>query len=115
LKIFSIICKKEHPDITLDYYQSNVEGKLIDKLHEAGFSADGIILNSGDYTHTSVAIGEAIKAIKARVVEVHISNVFIREPYRHVSYISAGAAGTITVLGLAGYELALKYLAGLSS
>lgn len=102
--------KKKYPDITMDYYQSNVEGELINRLHQDGFQSDGIILNAGGYTHTSVAIGDAVKAIEAPVVEVHISNVFSREPFRHVSYISSGAAGTITGMGLAGYELAVRYL-----
>ncbi len=101
--------QKKHPDVQFDFYQSNIEGELIDKLHEVGFSVDGIILNAGGYTHTSVAIGDAVKAIKTPVVEVHISNVFKREPFRHESYISAGAAGTITGLGLAVYELAVKF------
>lgn len=101
--------QKKYPGVQLDFYQSNIEGELIDKLHDDGFSADGIILNAGGYTHTSVAIGDAVKAIKAPVVEVHISNVFKREPFRHESYISAGASGTITGLGLAVYELAVKY------
>ncbi len=101
--------QKKYPNVQFDYYQSNIEGEIIDKLHEVGFSSDGIILNAGGYTHTSVAIGDAVKAIKTPVVEVHISNVFKREPFRHESYISAGAAGTITGLGLAVYELAVKY------
>ena len=101
--------KEKYPQLAFDFYQSNVEGELINKLHEAGFSADGIILNAGGYTHTSVAIGDAVKAIESPVVEVHISNVFNREPFRHESYISAGAAGTITGLGMDVYELALKY------
>jgi 3-dehydroquinate dehydratase-2 len=106
--------QKKYSDVQLDFYQSNIEGELIDKLHEAGFSADGIILNAGGYTHTSVAIGDAVKAIKTPVVEVHISNVFKREPFRHESFISAGASGTITGLGLAVYELALKYFTEVS-
>lgn len=101
--------QKKYPDVQLDFYQSNIEGELIDKLHDVEFSADGIILNAGGYTHTSVAIGDAVRAIKTPVVEVHISNVFKREPFRHESYISSGAAGTITGLGMAVYELALKY------
>lgn len=90
-------------------FQSNVEGEIINKLHEEGFSADGIILNAGGYTHTSVAIGDAVKAITTPVVEVHISNVFKREPFRHESYISSGAVGTLTGFGLHGYQMVVEY------
>ena len=99
--------RKSFPHISIAYFQSNVEGELINKLHEAGFSGDGIILNAGGYTHTSVAIGDAIKAIETPVVEVHISNVMDREQFRHLSYISAGAKGVISGFGLDSYRLAL--------
>jgi 3-dehydroquinate dehydratase-2 len=102
--------QREYPDVTLSYFQSNIEGALIDEIQRAGFSYDGIILNPGGYTHTSVAIGDAIAAIKAPVVEVHISNVHAREDFRKLSHVSAKAAGTISGLGLAGYRLALSWL-----
>jgi len=95
-------------DLELSYYQSNVEGEIINKLHEKGFSYDGIILNAGGYTHTSVAIGDAVKAIQTPVVEVHISNTFGREAFRHQSYISPGAKGVILGFGLQSYELAIQ-------
>jgi len=98
------------PAVQFDYFQSNVEGELINKLHETGFSFDGIILNAGAYTHTSLAIADAIAAIKTPVVEVHISNIFAREDYRHVSYIGARCKGSISGFGLQGYELAVKSL-----
>ncbi len=101
---------QKYPQIGFEYYQSNVEGELINALQEAGFSFDGIIINPGGYTHTSVAIGDAIAAIKAPVVEVHISNVHAREEFRKISHVSAKAKGTIAGLGLKGYELALLYL-----
>lgn len=94
----------------LHYFQSNQEGALIDKLHKAGFTADGIVLNAGGYTHTSVALADAVSAIKAPVVEVHISRVHAREAFRHHSYLSPVCVGTITGLGLSGYALALQYL-----
>lgn len=100
--------KSKFPDIQLDYYQSNVEGEIIDKLQEAGFSYDGIILNAASYTHTSVGIGDAVKAIDSPVVEVHISNTMQREDFRHVSFISPGAKGVILGFGLKSYELALR-------
>jgi len=96
--------------VELHYYQSNIEGELINKLHEFGFSFDGIILNAGAYTHTSVAIADAVAAIKTPVVEVHISNIFNREDYRHVSYLGKHCIGSISGFGLAGYELALQAL-----
>ena len=99
--------KKKYPDVQLSFYQSNVEGELIDKIQEVGFNHDGIILNAAAYTHTSVGIGDAVKAIETPVIEVHISNTFAREEYRHRSYISAGAAGIIIGFGLKSYELAL--------
>jgi 3-dehydroquinate dehydratase-2 len=99
--------RRNFPEISIDYFQSNVEGELINKLQEKGFSDDGIILNAGGYTHTSVAIGDAVKAIETPVVEVHISNVMDREPFRQLSYISAGARGVISGFGLDGYRLAL--------
>ena len=98
------------PSIELHYFQSNVEGELINKLHEVGFSFDGIILNAGAYTHTSIAIHDAIGAIKAPVVEVHISNVYAREEFRHTSLITSKCAGLMTGFGLQGYALALIYL-----
>jgi 3-dehydroquinate dehydratase-2 len=97
----------KYPDIELFQYQSNIEGELIDKIQETGFKYDGIILNAAAYTHTSVGIGDAVKAVKTPVVEVHISNVYQREEFRHQSYISANAKGVIVGFGLKGYELAL--------
>lgn len=95
-------------NITFFYYQSNIEGEIIDKLHEIGFNYDGIILNAAAYTHTSVGIGDAVKAIETPVVEVHISNVHSREKFRHVSYIAGNAKGVIFGFGLKGYELAVE-------
>ena len=95
-------------ELELEYYQSNIEGELIDKLHEVGFSYDGIIINAGAYTHTSVGIGDAIKGINTPVVEVHISNTFSRESFRHESFISPNAKGVILGFGLKSYELAIK-------
>ncbi len=100
--------KSKFPNIELSYFQSNVEGELINKLHEIGFSADGIIINAGAYTHTSVAIADAIAGIKSPVIEVHISNVFAREEYRHVSFLGKHCKGSISGFGLKGYELAIK-------
>ncbi len=97
-------------DVSIDYFQSNVEGELINEIQRAGFACDGVILNPGGYTHTSVAIGDAVAAIKAPVIEVHISNVHAREEFRKHSYISPKAAGTIAGLGLEGYALALQWL-----
>ncbi len=95
-------------DVQLEYFQSNIEGELISRLQEVGYSYDGIILNAGAYTHTSIGIGDAVKAIETPVVEVHISNVAAREPFRHSSYISAGAKGVIFGFGLKGYDLAIR-------
>lgn len=100
--------KRKYPKIDIDHYQSNIEGELIDKLQEVGFSYDGIILNAAAYTHTSIGIGDAVKAIKTPVVEVHISNTFNREEFRHKSYISANAKGVILGFGLQSYELAVQ-------
>jgi 3-dehydroquinate dehydratase-2 len=94
--------------IEIDYYQSNVEGELINKLHEVGFSYDGIIINAGGYTHTSVAIADAIAAINTPVVEVHISNIYAREEYRHVSLTGKNCKGVLTGFGLDGYRLAME-------
>jgi 3-dehydroquinate dehydratase-2 len=102
--------KKRFPSITLHYYQSNVEGELINKLHEAGFDFDGIILNAGAYTHTSVAIHDAIAAIRTPVIEVHISNVYAREEFRHKSLITSKCKGLITGFGMEGYAMAIQYL-----
>jgi 3-dehydroquinate dehydratase-2 len=99
---------KLYKDIEFTYYQSNIEGEIINKLHETGFSYDGIILNAGGYTHTSVAIGDAVKAIKTPVVEVHISNIHAREDFRNVTMISAGMKGIITGFGLDSYRLAVE-------
>ena len=102
--------RQRFPDIVIDYFQSNVEGEIINKLHEVGFNIDGIILNAGGYTHTSVAIADAVKAIKVPVVEVHISNILAREEYRHISFISPNAFGSIMGFGLDSYRLAIESL-----
>lgn len=94
--------------VEIDYYQSNVEGELINKLHEVGFTYDGIIINAGGYTHTSVAIADAIAAIKTPVIEVHVSNIYAREDYRHVSLTGKNCKGVLTGFGLDGYRLALE-------
>jgi len=101
--------KSEFPGVELDYFQSNIEGEIIGKLQETGFYFDGIILNAAAYTHTSVGIGDAVKAIKTPVIEVHISNTFSRESFRHQSYISPNAAGIIVGFGMESYKLALRY------
>jgi len=95
------------PDAQLDYFQSNTEGALIDKLHETGFTYDGIVLNAGAYTHTSIAIADAIRSITVPVIEVHISNVFKREDYRHHSYLSEACKGCIVGFGMDSYRLAV--------
>jgi len=102
--------QQEFRDITFSYFQSNIEGELIDKLHEIGFEDQGIILNAGGYTHTSVALTDAVAAIKAPVVEVHISNIYSREDYRHKSLLSKNCQGIISGFGLDGYKLAVHYL-----
>jgi len=100
------------PDVQLEYYQSNVEGFLIDKLHEVGFSFDGIILNAGAYTHTSLALADAIAGIETPVIEVHISNVFAREKVRHHSFIAPNCQGSISGFGLQSYDLAIRSFLG---
>ena len=107
---FTQVLNKRFPGCELHYYQSNVEGEIINKLHEVGFSFDGIVLNAAAYTHTSVAIHDAIGAIKTPVVEVHISNVYAREEFRHKSLITSKCAGLITGFGLEGYAMAIGYL-----
>ncbi len=102
--------KLKFPNVNLHYFQSNVEGELINEIQRVGFNFDGIILNAAGYTHTSVAIGDAIAAIKAPVVEVHISNVHSREDFRKLSHVSGKAAGSIFGLGLQGYEFAVRWL-----
>lgn len=102
--------RKQFPQVDLEYYQSNVEGELINKLHETGFSYDGIILNAGGYTHTSVALSDAIAAINTPVFEVHISNIYSREDYRHKSLLSKNCIGILSGLGIDGYSLALTHL-----
>jgi 3-dehydroquinate dehydratase II len=102
--------RQQYANIEISYYQSNVEGELINEIQRVGFTCDGIVFNPGGYTHTSVAIGDAIAAIKAPVVEVHISNVHAREDFRKLSHVSAKAVGSIFGLGLKGYSLAIDYL-----
>ncbi len=102
--------KLNYPEINLSYYQSNVEGYIIDKIHEVGFDIDGIVLNAGAYTHTSVAISDAIRAVTTPVIEVHISNVHSRESYRHTSMIAAACVGSIAGFGLHSYSLAINAL-----
>ena len=105
---YFIDLQAQFPQMQLEYFQSNIEGELIDKIQEVGFSYDGIILNAAAYTHTSVGIGDAIKAIKSPVVEVHISNTFAREEFRHHSFISPHAKGVILGFGMQSYQLALE-------
>ncbi|PWI31673.1 type II 3-dehydroquinate dehydratase [Flavobacteriaceae bacterium LYZ1037] len=106
-EFFESITNK-YPNIELEHYQSNIEGELIDKLQEVGYTYDGIILNAAAYTHTSISIGDTVKAIETRVIEVHISNTFSREEFRHQSYIAPNAKGVIVGFGLQSYELAIQ-------
>jgi 3-dehydroquinate dehydratase-2 len=101
--------KDKFKSVEISYFQSNIEGELINEIQRVGFDHDGIILNPGGYTHTSVAIGDAVAAVTAPVIEVHISNIFAREDFRKFSYVSGKAAGVVSGLGLKGYELALNY------
>ena len=104
--------KVKFSEVELHYYQSNHEGALIDKIHEVGFDFDGIVLNAGGYTHTSIALADAISAVTTPVFEVHISNVHAREAFRHHSYIASRCKGSIVGLGLKGYDLAIAFLVG---
>lgn len=104
------LLKSANPDVTFEYFQSNCEGSLIDEIHKLGFSADGIILNAGAYTHTSIAIADAIRAIKAPVIEVHLSNVHAREDYRKTSMIAPACKGVIAGFGMYSYDLAVQAL-----
>lgn len=106
---FFVGLKDQYPAINLTYYQSNVEGELINKIHEVGFEFDGILLNAGGFTHTSVAISDAIASVVTPVLEVHISNIYKREEFRHKSIISKECIGMIAGLGLIGYDLGLQY------
>ena len=101
--------QQKYANLEISYFQSNIEGELISKIHEVGFTHDGIILNAAGYTHTSIAIADSIRAVKTPVIEVHISNTFSREEFRHHSYISPVSKGIIVGFGLKSYELALKY------
>lgn len=100
--------KEKFKTVELEYYQSNIEGELIGKIQDVGFSYDGVILNAASYTHTSVGLGDAVKAVETPVVEVHISNTHKREEFRHVSYISSGAKGVVLGFGLQSYDLAIQ-------
>lgn len=100
--------RKKMPDVNIDYYQSNIEGELINKMQEVGFTYDGIVLNAGAYTHTSIALQDCIRSLKAPVVEVHISNVYKREEFRHKSMISCACLGVICGFGLDSYRLAIE-------
>jgi 3-dehydroquinate dehydratase II len=107
--------KSRYPDITFSYFQSNVEGEIVNEIQRTGFSCDGIILNAGGYTHTSVAITDAIASVKTPVIEVHITNIYAREEFRHISLISRTCAGSISGLGLDGYRLAVEAVIGLKN
>lgn len=102
------VLKAKYPNLELEYFQSNIEGELISKIQEVGFSYDGILLNAAAYTHTSIGIGDAVKAISTPVIEIHISNTFSRETFRHKSFISPNANGIIIGFGLKSYDLALQ-------
>lgn len=105
---YLISLRKQFPELEISYFQSNIEGEIINKLHEKGFSDNGIVLNAGAYTHSSMAIGDAVAAISTPVVEAHISNVFSRESFRHVSFIAPHAKGIISGFGLKSYQLAIQ-------
>lgn len=107
--------KELFSDVNLNYFQSNYEGALIDKIHEVGFTYDGIVINAGGYTHTSVALADALASVTTPAVEVHISNIHAREKFRHHSYLTPVCKGMICGLGLKGYELAVRYLIGLNN
>jgi len=107
--------KELFSDVSLTYFQSNHEGALIDKIHEVGFTYDGIVINAGGYTHTSVALADALSSVTTPAVEVHISNIHAREKFRHHSYLTPVCKGMICGLGLKGYELAVRYLIGLNN
>ncbi len=113
-EVFLPKLQERYPDIEIDYYQSNVEGELINKMQEVGFTCDGIVLNAGAYTHTSVALHDCIRSLKCPVIEVHISNVHQREEFRHKSMISAACKGVICGFGLDSYRLAIEALSPLS-
>ena len=106
---FYITLQKKYPNISFHYFQSNVEGELINEIQRLGYSYDGIVINPGGYTHTSVALGDAIAAITTPVIEVHISNIFGREEFRKLSHVSGKSVGVISGLGLKGYDLAVEY------
>lgn len=107
---FFATLQKQFPQVELTYFQSNVEGELVNEIQKVGYSYDGIVINPAAYTHTSVAIGDAIAAVKAKTIELHISNIFGREEFRKLSYVSAKSVGVISGLGLKGYSLAIEYL-----
>jgi 3-dehydroquinate dehydratase-2 len=109
--VFLTELRKRFAGIEIEYFQSNVEGELINRLHETGFSSDGIVLNAGGYTHTSVALHDAVAAIRTPVVEVHISNLYAREEFRHTSLITSKCVGLISGFGLEGYAMAVRYFA----
>ena len=102
--------RRQFPDVEITYYQSNIEGELIDRIQEAGYACDGLIVNLGGYSHTSVALHDALLAVPASAIEVHISNIFAREEYRHHSLVTSACRGMVCGLGLQGYELALRAL-----
>jgi len=108
------ILKKTFPDVELHYFQSNHEGALLDKIHETGFAFDGLVINAGAFTHTSVALADALSAVPMPAVEVHISNIHKREEFRHHSFLTSRCHGMICGLGLQGYELAIRYLLALA-
>lgn len=110
---FFEVLKKNYPSHELSFFQSNIEGELIDEIHRVGFTVGGIIINPGGYTHTSVAIGDAIAGVTAPVIEVHISNIFNREEFRKISHVSAKAKGVMSGFGLKGYVLAIEFLSTL--
>lgn len=111
---FLSLLKSRYPDITFSYFQSNIEGEIINEIHKTGFTFDGLILNAGGYTHTSVAITDAIAAVKAPVIEVHITNILAREEFRHTSLIGRSCKGSISGFGLDSYRLAVEALIGMN-
>jgi 3-dehydroquinate dehydratase II len=110
---YLVVLKSRYPDILFNYFQSNIEGEIVSQIQKTGFSSDGIILNAGGYTHTSVAITDAIAAVKTPVIEVHITNIFSREEFRHVSLIGRNCTGTISGFGLDSYRIAVEALTGI--